>query len=96
MSAYFVAGLLPERILFILDVTMARFEHDQGQRRELAIAKIELQDRKMIDRARGLLMQRHGLSEKEGYDKLRKAAVDKGLRLGQVAQRTLDSAELLG
>ena len=75
---------------------MAHFEHDQGQRRELAIAKIELQDRKMIDRSRGLLMQRHGLSEKEGYDKLRKAVTDKGLRLGQVAQRTLDSADLLG
>ena len=96
MSAYFVAGLLPERILFILDVTRARFEHDQGQRRELAIAKIELQDRKMIDRVKGLLMQRHGLSEKEGCDKLRKAAVDKGLRLGQVAQRTLDAADLPG
>jgi response regulator NasT len=55
-----------------------------------------LQDRKVIDRAKGLLMQRQGLSEKVAYDKLRKAAMDKGLRLGEVAQRMLDAADLLG
>ena len=96
VSAYIVAGLSPERIRPILDVAMARFEHEQGLRRELAIAKTELQDRKVIDRAKGLLMQRQGLSEKVAYDKLRKAAMDKGLRLGEVAQRMLDAADLLG
>ncbi|MFM9902238.1 MAG: ANTAR domain-containing response regulator [Polaromonas sp.] len=96
VSAYIVAGLSPERIRPILDVAMARFEHEQGLRQELAIAKTELQDRKVIDRAKGLLMQRQGLSEKVAYDKLRKAAMDKGLRLGEVAQRMLDAADLLG
>ena len=96
VSAYIVAGLSPERIRPILDVAMARFEHEQGLRRELAIAKTELQDRKVIDRAKALLMQRQGLSEKVAYDKLRKAAMDKGLRLGEVAQRMLDAADLLG
>ena len=96
VSAYIVAGLSPERIRPILDVAMARFEHEQGLRHELAIAKTELQDRKVIDRAKGLLMQRQGLTEKVAYDKLRKAAMDKGLRLGEVAQRMLDAADLLG
>ena len=96
VSAYIVAGLSPERIRPILDVAMARFEHEQGLRHELANAKTELQDRKIIDRAKGLLMQRQGLSEKVAYDKLRKAAMDKGLRLGEVAQRMLDAADLLG
>lgn len=96
VSAYIVAGLSPERIRPILDVAMARFEHEQGLRQELATAKTELQDRKVIDRAKGLLMQRQGLSEKVAYDKLRKAAMDKGLRLGEVAQRMLDAADLLG
>ena len=96
VSAYIVAGLSPERIRPILDVAMARFEHEQGLRQELAIAKTELQDRKVIDRAKGLLMQRQGLTEKVAYDKLRKAAMDKGLRLGEVAQRMLDAADLLG
>ena len=67
-----------------------------GLRRELADVKTELQERKVIDRAKGLLMQRQGLSEPAAYDKLRKAAMNKGLRLAEVAQRMLDAADLLG
>lgn len=96
VSAYIVAGLSPARIRPILDVAMARFEHEQGLRKELADVKTELLDRKIIDRAKGLLMQRQGLSEKFAYEKLRKAAMDKGLRLAEVAQRMLDAADLLG
>jgi response regulator NasT len=96
VSAYIVAGLEPTRIRPILDVAMARFEHEQGLRRELADAKGELQDRKTIDRAKAMLMQRQGLSEPVAYEKLRKAAMDKGLRMGEVAQRLLDAADLLG
>ena len=96
VSAYIVAGLEPTRIRPILDVAMARFEHEQGLRRELADAKDELQDRKTIARAKTMLMQRQGLSESLAYDKLRKAAMDKGLRMGEVAQRLLDAADLLG
>ena len=96
VSAYIVAGLSPERIRPILDVAIARFEHEQGLRQELANARIELQDRKVIDRAKGLLMQRQGLSEDAAFTKLRKAAMDKGLRMGEVAQRMLDAADLLG
>lgn len=96
VSAYVVAGLAPQRIRPILDVAMARFAHEQALRAELADAKTELQDRKTIDRAKGLLMQRQGLSEQAAYEKLRKTAMDKGLRLGEVARRMLDMAELLG
>lgn len=96
VSAYIVAGLSAERIRPILDVAMARFEHEQGLRRELADVRTELQDRKVIDRAKGLLMQRQNLNEQAAYEKLRKAAMDKGLRLGEVAQRILDAADLLG
>ena len=96
VCAYIVAGLDPARIRPILEVAMARFQHEQGLRRELADAKTELHERKVIDRAKGLLMQRQGLSEQGAYQKLRKAAMDKGLRLGEVAQRMLDAADLLG
>ena len=95
VSAYIVAGLAPERIRPILDVAMARFQHEQELRRELADARSQLQERKVIDRAKGLLMQRQGLSEKEAYEKLRKTAMDRGLKLGDVAQRILDVADLL-
>ncbi len=103
VSAYIVAGLAPERIRPILDVAMARFQHEQALRLELANTRneldelsAELKDRKVIDRAKGLLMQRQGLTEQVAYDKLRKAAMDKGLKLAEVAQRMLDVADLLG
>ena len=96
VSAYIVAGLSPERIRPILEVAMARFEHEQDLRTKLADAKSELQDRKLIDRAKGMLMQRQNLSEDAAFAKLRKAAMDKGLRIGDVAQRMLDAADLLG
>lgn len=96
VSAYIVAGLAPQRIRPILDVAMARFQHEQKLRAELASAKNELQERKVIDRAKGLLMQRQGLTEQAAYEKLRKTAMDKGLRLADVAQRMLDVADLLG
>jgi two-component system, response regulator / RNA-binding antiterminator len=95
VSAYIVAGLAPERIKPILDVAMARFEHEQSLRQEIALVKNELQERKVVDRAKGLLMQRQNLSEHEAYERLRKTAMDKGLRLGDVAQRILDVADLL-
>jgi len=96
VSAYIVAGLAPERIRPILDVAMARFQHEQELRRELADARTQLHERKVIDRAKGLLMQRQGLTEQQAYDKRRKNAMDRGLRLGEVAQRLVDAADLLG
>ena len=95
VSAYIVAGLSPARIRPILDVAMARFEYEEKLRRELADARGELKDRKTVDRAKGLLMQRQGLSEQAAYEKLRKAAMDKGMRLGEVARQLLDMADLL-
>lgn len=103
VSAYIVAGLSTERIRPILDVAMARFEQDQALRAELAEAKTEVQDlntelknRRIIDRAKGLLMQRQGLSEQAAYEKLRKTAMDKSLKVVEVSQRMLDALDLLG
>ena len=102
VSAYVVAGLSSERIRPILDVAMARFEQEQELRRQLADTRsaldartAELQERKVIDRVKGLLMQRHQMSEQQAYEKLRKSAMDKNLRLVEVAQRLLDAMELL-
>ena len=95
VTAYVVAGLAPDRIRPILDVAMARFQHEQELRRELADARLELRERKVVDRAKGLLMQRQRLTEQQAYDKLRKTAMDRGLKLGEVAQRILDVADLL-
>lgn len=96
VTAYIVDGLAPERIRPILTVAMARFRHQEALLVELDSARSELQDRKLIDRAKGLLMQRQGLSEGEAYARLRKAAMNKGVKLADIAQQMLDIAELLG
>lgn len=95
VSAYIVAGLSAQRIRPILEVALARFQHEQNLRHQLAEARDQLSQRKVIDRAKGLLMKRQNLSEAEAYDKLRKTAMDKGLKLVEVAQRILDIADLL-
>jgi two-component system, response regulator / RNA-binding antiterminator len=96
VTAYVVAGLGAERIKPVLDVAMARFQHEEAMRRELADARLQLNERKLIERAKGLLMQRHGIAEAEAYARLRKTAMDKGLKLADVAQRIIDVAHLLG
>jgi response regulator NasT len=96
VTAYVVADLEAERVKPVLDVALARFQHEESLRRELADARTQLSERKIIDRAKGLLMSRHSMTEVEAYARLRKTAMDKGLRLAEVAQRILDVADLLG
>ena len=96
VTAYVVAGLASERVRPVLEVAMARFQHEEALRRELTDARSQLSDRKTIDRAKGILMNRHAVSEEEAYSRLRKTAMDKGLKLADVAQRILDVADLLG
>jgi two-component system, response regulator / RNA-binding antiterminator len=95
VTAYVVAGLAPERVKPVLEVALARFEHEETLRRELAEARSQLADRKVVDRAKGLLMQRHQIGEPEAYARIRKAAMDKGLKMGDIAQRIVDAADLL-
>ena len=102
VSAYIVAGLSPQRIRPILDVAMARFQREQALRSELAATRSELnelsseiRDRKVIDRAKTLLMERQNLTERDAYARLRKTAMDKNLKLVEVAQRMLDVSDLL-
>jgi two-component system, response regulator / RNA-binding antiterminator len=95
VTAYVVAGLAPERVKPVLDVALARFEHEETLRRELADMRTQLADRKLVDRAKGLLMQRHQVGEPEAYARIRKAAMDKGLKMSEIAQRIVDAAEFL-
>ena len=95
VTAYVVAGMAPERVRPVLDVALARFQHEEGMRRELADARSQLSERKTIDRAKGILMSRNGLSEEDAYTRLRKTAMDKGLKVADVAQRILDVSDLL-
>lgn len=96
VAAYVVAGLDAARVRSVLEVAQLRFAREQALRGELADARAELAQRKVVERAKGLLMQRHALSEAEAYARLRKAAMNQNLRLVEVAQRLIDLADLLG
>lgn len=96
VCAYVVAGLSAERVIGVLDVALARFEVEEKLRRELQETRTKLAERKLIERAKGLLMERLRCTEDEAYRKLRRLAMDKNLRLFEVAQRMIDVAHLLG
>ena len=96
VTAYIVAGLAPERIRPILTVAMARFRYQEALLAELDTARGELQDRKLIERAKGLLMQRQGLTEPQAHARLRQAAMNKGVKLAEIARQMIEMVELLG
>lgn len=95
VSAYVVDGLSPERIRPILEVACARFEAHQALAERLAETERQLAERKAVERAKGLLMQRRGLSEDEAYRELRRLAMQTGKRMGEVAETLLAAAHLL-
>ena len=96
VSAYVVDGLDAGRVNSIVEVACARFDELQRLKDELADANLKLSERKQVERAKGLLMQSRGISEDEAYHALRKLAMSKKQRLGDVAQQLIDTAALLG
>lgn len=95
VSAYVVAGLHPERLAPVLQVAIARFEHEAALRAQLGKAEQQLAGRKVIERAKGILMAEAGLDEDAAYSRLRRLAMDRGKRLAEVAQSVVDAQELL-
>jgi len=96
VSAYIVDGIAPGRLDPIMRVAIERFEADQQLRAELSDTKRTLAERKVVERAKGILMQQRGMSEAEAFAALRKLAMEKGARLGDVAQQVVDVSSLLG
>ena len=96
VSAYVVDGLSPERLLPILEVAVERFAAEQSLKRELADAKTELAGRKLIDRAKGILMQQQAIAEEEAFQLLRKFAMDRGLKMADAAAKVIELAPLIG
>ena len=95
VSAYVVDGLRAERIKPILDAAIARFHMVQKMRVELAETRRALEERKIIDRAKGILMRARGIGEEEAYAMMRKAAMDQGRKVADVAQALVMTADLL-
>jgi len=96
VSAYVVDGLRKERIKPILDMAISRFNAFSRMARELEEARSELENRKLIDRAKGLLMKSRGLSEQEAYALLRRTAMNQNRKIAEIAQSLITAADLLG
>jgi two-component system, response regulator / RNA-binding antiterminator len=94
--AYVVAGMAPERVRPVIDVAIARFEHERELRALAARGRERDKAQVVVTRAKQLLMSRHQLSEPEAYSRLRRTAMNQGLTVAEVAQRLLELGDLLG
>ncbi len=95
VSAYIVDGLRKERIKPILDLCISRFNAFSKLQDELDRTKSALEDRKVLDRAKGLLMKAKGLTEEEAYVLIRSTAMREKKKIGEIAQSIITAAELL-
>ena len=94
VSAYVVAGMQPDRLQPILDVALARFERERALRDELKDTQDRLAERKVVERAKGLLMEQKRVSENEAFRMMRKLAMDRNRQLVEIAQQIIDIAEM--
>lgn len=94
VSAYIVDGLDKDRVIPIVEVALARFREFEALRKELAETRDQLADRKIIEKAKGLLMKQHGISEDKAYNVLRKAAMDRNQKIAEIARTLIAIQEL--
>ena len=95
VSAYIVDGLKKERIKPILDLCVSRFNAFAKLQEELERTKSQLEDRKIIEKAKGILMKVKGLTEDEAYVLLRSTAMREKKKIGEIAQSIITASEML-
>lgn len=95
VSAYIVNGLESKRVKSIIDIAIARFKEQQLLRDELKKTKSQLEERKLIDRAKGILIKSKGFTEDEAYHALRKLAMERNVAIGEMAKNVIAMADLL-
>tara|TARA_B110000881_G_C18464221_1_gene457840 strand:+ start:326 stop:919 length:594 start_codon:yes stop_codon:yes gene_type:complete len=96
VNAYIVDDLQPKRLVSIINIALARFEQHQHLVQELTETKNKLEQRKILDKAKGILMQQKSITEQDAYALIRKMAMDKGEKLEKVAQNIIDVFSMLG
>ena len=95
VSAYVVDGLTPKRVRPVIDVAIARFQVMDGLRSELKKTKEDLAARKVIERAKGLLMKTRNMTEEEAYAAMRTMSQERGLPLKEIAETVISVMSLL-
>ena len=95
VCAYVVGTIPSERLTPVIDAAVARFEEFKHLRSELAMAKTQLDERKIIERAKGLLMKQRNLDEEEAYGLLRSMAMKKNMKLADLSNQLIEAASML-
>ena len=95
ISAYIVNGLESKRIKSIIDIAAARFKEHQKMQAELEKTRDKLDERKLLDRAKGILIKTRGFSEDKAFHTLRKLAMDRNITLAEMAKNVIAMSELL-
>lgn len=95
VSAYVVGGLSNEKLRPVMDAAIARFEEFKALRAELSEANLKLSERKVIEKAKGLLMKQRGIDEDAAYTLLRNMAMKQNIRLAKLAEQVVQAAKLL-
>lgn len=95
VCAYVVGGIPNERLQPVIDAAIARFEEFKHLRKALSEANIKLSERKVIERAKGLLMKQRKIDENEAYSMLRTMAMQKNMRIGTLSKQIVQAAALL-
>lgn len=95
VSAYVVEDIDPTRLEAVLAVAQARFEADQALKEQVKVAETRLNERKTVERAKGMLMQLRSMNEAEAYNAMRKMAMDRNIRIVDVAEKLLSMNDLL-
>jgi len=95
VSAYILDDIEPQRLPSVITLAKARFDQLQLLRQELIDTKGKLAERKLIDRAKGLLMKHRNITEEAAFSSLRKMAMDKGQTMAVVAQNLIDVFALI-
>lgn len=95
VTAYIVDGLDGSKVRPIIHAAMASFKQYQALEQELAQTRNRLEERKLIERAKGLVMQQQGISEPDAYQAMRRLAMRKNKKLAEIAQSLIEAAELM-
>ncbi|HEX2017729.1 MAG TPA: ANTAR domain-containing response regulator [Aurantimonas sp.] len=95
ISAYVVDGLRKERVKPVIEMAISRFNAFSRMTRELEEARTELESRRLVDRAKGILMTSRGLSEQDAYALLRRTAMNQNRKIAEIAQSLITTADLL-
>lgn len=95
VCAYVVGTIPSERLTPVIDAAIARFEETKQLKEELSVANLKLEERKLVERAKGIMMRQRNLDEEEAYAMLREMAMKRNMKLADLSSQLIEAAKML-